>query len=566
MRFGAPRANKIILFAKVHWAVLSVCAITIFVAAQTLGNQLIWDDAFLIRENPNIGVPGAFLDILWRPYWQNSVFTRNPLTGYWRPVTSLVLWAIGLVSKVAWLYHLLSVLIAMATAMLSAFVIHYWGPNRPGWSAALVAGFFYFLHPITAETYCMVANIADHFAMGFLLLCLLVSLRFAASPNWTVWLPLVAVFAFLSCASKEFGVLVIMVPILTHLHHKLQRDTSLGLRNLLGLWIAVVVPVATFLMLRHAIIQKADFTQSLNWSTLNVQPFLIGYGVALKQIFFLRPIATETIVDTPYMYMLLTILAFLVMLSAVAYGYVKRNQKVLYYTGIALFAIVLLTPSFLTVIPNGNGWYEFPNRYFHLGVLGTSLIFAGGIDRLANSNLGQTCLCAIAILLGSQSVMRISQWTDPITLFSEEVRINPSSEKATISLAESFLDVHAFTRAEDTVESFKAQQDFKNSSNRAQSYSILSQVAYMRDGNIKKAIPLAKKAIETSPYDPLFILRLVTILKISGHGDHARALLHQALRATGFPRHQKQQFRDALEFIEASKIGTQSQLQKQSFN
>lgn len=537
-------------WVKKNWPILVVFVTVIFISLQPLGNQIIWDDAYLISANPNLGDTGKLWDTLSQPFWHNSAFTHTALTGFWRPVTSLLFWSIGSTSTAAWFLHLISVLAAMGTACLAGIAFRKWLPEKISAQAIAIACSAYFLHPVTAETYCMVANVSDHLALIFFFLCSIAALRFYRNPKLFPWLPIVAITAFLSCGSKEFGVWTAVIPLLALAgYRKITGVSPLKYRAMLSLWCFTLLPVTTFLILRHIILNNAEFTQNIEWSAIQFEPFWLGLGVAARQIFYLSPFPTDIAAEPEWFYRTLTSVALGAGALFIVLDLVTKKRH-LFSIGVIFFFLGILMPSFLTVVPNSHGVYEFPSRYFHIAVLGVAMAAIPGCDKLLQNSVGKVGILLFAAILATQSYMRISHWEDAITLFSENVRLRPSSEKAIVTLGESYLDAHAFTEAENLINNYRRNYEFITPFYRAYNNSILSQVAFMRDGNFSKALYLAKKAVEDAPSTPLFVLRLVTILETTNHPDLAEDILLRAIESNSFSSPQRKNLQHALDFIQ----------------
>lgn len=551
-------------FWKKNWLFIFIGLMCVFLCSRPLYNQLIWDDAFLISANPTIGDGSKFMETVGQPFWQNSAFSHAPLTGFWRPVTSFVFWSVGLLTKSPWLFHLLAVLAALTTAILSGMAVRKWLPSEISWHSIAIGCSIYFFHPLTAETYCLVANISDHLALSFFFLCLLSAIQYASNPTRFIWLIAVFVTSLLSCGSKEFGVLSAVIPLSVTAFRPVNagktNNTAQALhrKHSIALWLTSTASVVLYLILRHVVIETATFTQTMHWSNVEIEPFTIGFGLALKQIFYLGAFPLDVMVKTPWLYRMLSILVAAFLAASVVYGArqksaARKKHLPFYSGGVLIFSTMLLTPSFLTVIPDSRGFLEFPSRYFHFAVWGAAFIAVPYLHNLLSSTIGKAVLLVVFALMATQSCVRISHWRDAVALFSEEVRINPTSERAVTTLGESLLDVYAFTEAEKLITAYEIQYGFKTPFFKAYRDSILSEVALLRDGNFKESLFHAKKAIENHAQTPLFVIRLATILEVSGNPNIAVKILTQALSSSDFSPQQKTLLRNELKRIQKTK-------------
>ncbi len=195
-----------------HRAAVIAAVIAIVVYLLALRNGWAGDDMILVRDNPASHSIGAALRAWFEPYWPEEF----RWAGLYRPFTILsyaVDWQI-LGGATSW-FHLTNVLLhGLATALVVWVVAQWLAPV-----GALAAGVLFAVHAVHVEAVANVVGRAEILvAVGLLAAVLFARLyRRATTSMWrTVWLAAVLIAALLAMASKEHGVLALVLIALDH--------------------------------------------------------------------------------------------------------------------------------------------------------------------------------------------------------------------------------------------------------------------------------------------------------------------------------------------------------------
>ena len=174
-------------------------ALASLVYANSLLNDLAYDDIHIISENAGIQsletLPGALAD----PYWPGPYGKE---LGLWRPTTTVYL---GLVYAVAGEnpapYHVANVVAnGVVTGLLVVLLA-----ELMTLGAAFAAGLVFALHPLHVEAVANVIGVAELMACGFVLLACLLHLRRGERSAWGTSLAIGGLYA-LAFGAKEIAV------------------------------------------------------------------------------------------------------------------------------------------------------------------------------------------------------------------------------------------------------------------------------------------------------------------------------------------------------------------------
>ena len=178
-------------------AVLIIAVLTFIVFANTLKNDFVFDDRYVIIKNPVI----QKLDL-------REIFTSNyvPTTdtsiapGY-RPITTLTFAIDYQIAKLTPLfYHLINILIHSFNAIL-AFLIALKILNNK--ISAIFASLVFALHPVQTEAVDAVVGRADLLSVGFAFIAFLIHIKYENYKN-----RFSLIFYFLSLFCKETSILL----------------------------------------------------------------------------------------------------------------------------------------------------------------------------------------------------------------------------------------------------------------------------------------------------------------------------------------------------------------------
>ena len=171
----------------------------------SLGGDFVWDDRFLVLNNPRVQSVRHLPDLLTSDYVY--VAETNQAYGYFRPLSSLSMvadWAIWRADPRG--FHLTNVLLHAAAALLAALLAARLGLDR---AAAWAVGALFAVHPIHTESVAWIAGRTD--VLAFLLAAAAFAVHLGpagrkqmARPGW--WREPTAVLLFaLALLAKEMA-------------------------------------------------------------------------------------------------------------------------------------------------------------------------------------------------------------------------------------------------------------------------------------------------------------------------------------------------------------------------
>lgn len=528
--------------------ILATCLVLCAAALlPVLGNDLIWDDEFLVLGAKGLGDPAYLGAALSRPFWQNSTFVADVLHDYWRPVTTLVLWIGGFVFD-DWApgFHLISLLAAIAAAAaFFALARRLVGADR--WQVAAWLALIFLMHPLGAEVLCLVANVSDHLCFAFLALAvmLFVDENERGGARWR--LPLAGLCALLACGSKELGVVAAAAPLAAWLLRR-TVDPTLGRRLLLRpqIWAASIVPVSAYLALRHLVTTSAGFGMtylpdagSYAWAVF------LGLGQAVRQIVVPVPGGANTYIEgDSALPIAIAALSWLAVAALLAWTAFRARSWRLPAVGV-LLALALLLPSLLSADRYGHA-LRFPTRYFHLPLAG-ALIAALPFAVRAWDRILRLAAPVLVSLLALLSWMRIGEWTDSVSFFHAEATYHPQSPPDLLNLVRAMTSAHAFDEAEKVLDRADALPLARDPSLQAKLLNDRAAISLLRDGDVELASRQLQVALQLEPSDLANVLDLAAIRKNAGRPDQAIIVLEKALASPWFHDYRRAAIEERLE-------------------
>jgi len=180
----------------------SACLVLFFISfllyANTLSQGFVWDDHYLIEENPHLQSPREIAHFFTKDFWQNSSVPFN--SGFYRPLTLLSFF----VNHHLWQgqpfgFHLFNVLLhGINGVFVFLLFVRLSKETRLSFLGALI----FLIHPVQTEAVAYIADVNDLLATCFLLFTFHYYLNYAKSSRvrdivWSL------IFFVLSLLSKE---------------------------------------------------------------------------------------------------------------------------------------------------------------------------------------------------------------------------------------------------------------------------------------------------------------------------------------------------------------------------
>ncbi len=487
-------------------------AAAVLVYGNTLVNQFAMDDELYILRNAQVTDPSL-----------HQLFSRNPVSGVFRPVTFATLalnWALS--GDAPFAYHLLNLLLHPgATWLLFLLLQELLGSVPEGKTVAFVAALLYAVHPIHTEAVAWTAGRAELLAAGFLFAGWILHLRDRPAGS-------LICFA-LALLSKESAIAFLpLVPLGDYAIGKWKPRLRYALAaGLAALYLGLLWKVQGG-RFGPAAIPAADnplATLPAGWRILNalrvawkyvalqIYPAVLSCDYSFRQI----PVFRD------WRHTLPAALAAAAVASAWMWSLRKRRAGWILAGGI-YFAGFAATANIL--VPTGTILGE---RLAYLPSAGFCLLCALAWNwvRERKEILAWSLLAAIVLVLSVRTVARNRDWKDAFALYSSAVRAVPYDAKMHANLAgQYFLRNEIDLAAQEYQIALRIQPD---SPDTLASYAALE----FQRGNIPSAGAMMEKALSMSDrtninYD-FMVVTFAAILMKTNHIDGARAYLNREI-------------------------------------
>lgn len=390
---------------RVAFVVATTLALTFAFVVRVRG-EWVWDDVYLVQQNPQLVMKGGLWSILTRDLWGGATGATTQL---YHPIPVALLWLEAQVFGVSLTAMRLCnvVLHALNGALLFTFARKKHGFGELAAEAVTVV---FLLHPSSTEPVMWVTGSHDLAGVAFTLLA------FLAVPRW--WLA--AIFAGAAFLSKE---LYVVVPMLLLVEPICARK----LRPAVLLPLAALVPVF-LLRSRLGIPTASDAAHApLGDLVRCAGAVLVRYGIQIAT--FRNGMTTETYVPlalAPAIVLVVTFAAVVVLLSW------RKSRATLPFVWFCL----ALAPNVLALPAIGM----FANRYAYLPSIGFALLIGGAIaalERYLAQREDHRVLALVAygpalaaLILALSTAGEASQWASGVALFGADVDRAPDDPHA----------------------------------------------------------------------------------------------------------------------------------------
>lgn len=451
-----------------------IAALGFLVYANSLGGAFIWDDAYLVRDNPHIKA------------WANipKVFTEDIGAGvghsfnFYRPLQMVSylfdysLWQLDVRG-----YHLTNIVFhILAAVTVFGLVAALYGNIR----LALLTGILFVIHPIHTEAVSYISSRADPMFLFFLLLSAILYIKNLDSRRMGLYLGMNAGYL---CAllSKEMGLILPVLLLLYHytFHKKIAYREFLTLAVLACAY--AVLRMTVFNFATAALLPSSTFMGRVpgffaaitEYLRLMVLPFHLHMEYGNGSFPWTHPEAVAGVI----IFMALLYLMFM-----------KRKEKGAVFFGLAWFFLALLPVSNLYPI-NAT----MAEHWMYLPSVGLFLIAAKGLNAIYEKeglrNWFMPIVLVLAVFYSSLTIAQNGYWRDEIAFYEKSLRYAPRSMRMHNGLA----------------------------------------LAYYEAGEKDKAISAYKKAIEALPQNASMHNNLGALYLATGQGQQAEGMFLRAI-------------------------------------
>jgi tetratricopeptide (TPR) repeat protein len=505
---GIP-AEKISVNSRNMWKFIGACLLVFIVAfmvyANTLQNDFIWDDEYLILNNSQIKsfthLPNVFKTYVG--------YGSENINNFYRPIQEIsnmidyFLWG-----KFPMGFHLTSVTLhALVSTMVFVFLFYLTGSVMTSCIAAL----FYGVHPVHSEAIAYIAGRADSLYAFFMLLSLVFFVRFVNDIRSGSRIPwqyaLSIVFFILSLLSKE---IIITMPILIFLYMffflKGGGELNNVYRKLKLAWAPYAVVVAVYAYLRLTVLSFADIAPPSAFGKIPLVLRLMTFFRTIVVYFRLMVLPVDlhmerTIAITKNFFHpeALLALGMIALVAWIAYKTYRINRLVSF--GIAWFFANLLPVS--NLIPINSFLAE---HWIYMASVGLFLILGMGATWCYKTVFSKAktlkiiFFVALAMLIGVYSrltFMRNMDWKDEISFFTSTLKYHPRNARLYLNLGNTYYEKGQIDNA---IEQYRNAT--KINRNYAVAYGNIGS-AYLHKKNINEAEKYLAKAIKLKHNYPI---------------------------------------------------------------
>lgn len=391
-----------------------------------INGQFVYDDTWVIGQNPTVGQFGEVFHQLILPYHY-----LQPETGLYRPLTLIAFTGNYLFGAGPASFHIVNILLHALNSWLILLLIYKLFRSRR--LAYLTALIFLFL-PIHTEAVSFISGRADLLAFFFSLLALL------ALSYQRYWLS--GILFGLALFSKESA--LALIPLLAFWFWVYENQ---NLKASLKRTVYFLPSFGLYLLLRYVALGSNFLANDADpiYNPLKFAGAASRFYTALRvMLLYLYKTFIPTHLSADYSYNQIplihspldwSVLAGLAVLAVIVWLVVwRRSRPTLWAAGAAIFlASYLIISNF--VFPIGTIMAE---RTFYFPSLGLALIAAAAVDRLSQWRLQPLWLglmAGVLLFYGWVVIQRNPVWHNRLALYQDMVKTAPDSIHAKVNLA-----------------------------------------------------------------------------------------------------------------------------------
>jgi len=509
---------------------------TFLVYFNTLKNDFIWDDEYLILHNSHIKSFSHFFDAfkLYIGYGSENI------NNFYRPLQEIsnmldyFLWGTDPTG-----FHLTNVLLHSFAAVFVFFLLFYLCDNI---AIAGIAGLFYGIHPIHTEAIAYIAGRADPLYAVFFFLSFIFFIRhinhLLKGRKDACLLPASAIFFVLALLSKEISLVLPFLMIL-YIYVLLKDNISKpAFQKVKNLWVGHGVIVLIYVFLRSTVLNFSSIAPPLKLKAIPLVNRLFTFFEVLMVYFKLLIFPTDlhmerTIRVVRSVFEPGAIVSFLVVLGLLWYAivlYRRRSNPISFF--IAWFFVSLLPVS--NIYPINSFLAE---HWLYIASVGYFYVIAMFVLRLYERSKNNfafriTIIVSMVVLFGVYSVMTVRRnrdWKNETTFFENTLRYSPKNARLYLNLGNTYYEQHNLAKAIEQYE--KAISVRKNY---PAAYGNLGSI-YIAKGDLVEGKKYLKKAIELKFNFPISHYNLGLVYYKTGEKEKAIEELNIALKQ--LPQH-----------------------------
>ncbi len=422
---------------------------TAVVYIATLGNGFVYDDNFVVMDNPLIRGGAPVSEYFFNNVW--SFFAEESKANFYRPLQLVLYRAEFAAFKLTpWPWHLVNLILhalnaslvfLLALALLPPMKSEAFGSERTSLlianiSPVLTALIFAF-HPVNVEPVAWVSSVSDLLFVFFFLLGFLLYIKSKGEGRGLAGAYAVSLGSFsLALLSKETAIVFIPVIFLYDLFFR-----GLKIRDALKALIPFVALAILYLMLRTyalgGITQKEVTELSTPLALLNIFPIFFSY---ISKLVFPMNLTVIYEFDPVVSLFAPSVLAGVVLFLVFIFLFFRYRKEGVVPLSLSMIVLPLVPILYVPAVSTGG----FAERYLYLSTAGFGLFvaycFIRGVEEVALrhkeggpgrvlffNSIITVSLVIVLVLYSLGTIKRIGVWKDDLTLWNDAVSNSPKS-------------------------------------------------------------------------------------------------------------------------------------------
>jgi len=483
--------------------------------ANSVNNEFVWDDSWLVKNNPHIksfsNVSKIFKDHL-------GAASSSEQNNFYRPLQEFsymidyFLWGLDPIG-----YHISSIffhiLLACAVYFLGIKLLN----NK---IASFIGAIFYAAHPVHTEAVTYIAGRADILGALFFCLSFIFFIKYREKHHNRDNI-LSIVFFLLSVLSKEASFVFPLV-ISIYILMDIKKQNKFEVKDIIAPILPYLIISAVYIFARTTVL---DFSAGLPVTEIQRSPFIMRCITSMKVfamyfwvLFLPFNLHMERSVDIPKQFVpfdfIIAVIVIAVFVFLFRLSYKKRH-----------ISFFLLAWFFIGLIPVSNIYpinATMAEHWLYLPAITLFLLFGLFVSRVYDKKyniviriIASGVLFAALVFYSTQTVARNRDWKNEKTIYENTLSYSPHAYKVWNNLGTLYNRNEDFKKA---IESFRKSIEINDSYYRA--YDNLS-YSYFRSGDVRGAIKLLNTYIAKFPREIDARLRLGYVYERLGNKAQA---------------------------------------------
>ena len=505
--------------------IFTIITVVFIAYANSLQNDFVWDDEFLVRDNAFIRSFSHIKDIFTSYLASSSGNVNN----FYRPIqdlsymTDYFLW--GYDPKG---FHLTNVLLhAICAVLVYILFLRILSDYKAPFLTAVLFG----IHPINTEAVTYVAGRADSLYLLFFLLSFILFLKTVQSlerhSKMEYGLYILSLFCyFLSILSKEIGIILPLILILYHAVFLKNSPVHAAGRKL---YLPYFVIFVLYLFLRKTALDFSSFSPSFAMAKYPLYQRMLttSKAIAVYLRLLILPfglhmernvkVARSLFEPGAFSSLLILVVIFFGVLKAY-----KKDLKSIFFASMWFFAGLLPVSN---IVPINSFIAE---HWVYLSAIGVFAIAGMGMVRLLKSGHFFKIM-SILVCIGAVffyiflTIDRNKDWRDEVTFFKDTIKYAPNNERLHLNFGNTYLE-HGMKR--EALEEYKRAIELRPNNDIA--YANIGSV-YISEGRLNEARINTEKALSINPRFPQALFNLGVIYHSTGNMKAAEESYEKAL-------------------------------------